>query len=273
MSCDEIQQSLSLYVDDGLTPGVRAFCYEHLEICPVCRARLAEMRSIRSGLAMLSRPLPPLDLVPSINKAVRAEASAQKARRNATITDVINEVAAEWLQPRAMRYAFSSFASIIIFTCVFAAMRPHMIALHEAALAVEQMPIRNNADDFTRSGYDITKAISPERYAALRTPFNVESPSLNPEGALAILTREPAYLHRNSRQDDDNMVVVADVFTNGSASVADVMQAPRDRRMLQDFQRALRQDAAFVPAALDRRPETMRVVFSIQRVDVRDQRY
>ncbi|HMJ25977.1 MAG TPA: hypothetical protein VK475_09125, partial [Pyrinomonadaceae bacterium] len=68
-------------------------------------------------------------------------------------------------------------------------------------------------------------------------------------------------------------MVVADVFTNGSASIADVMHAPRDRRMLENFEKALRQNAAFVPAALDRRAETMRVVFSIQRVDVRAQNY
>jgi len=43
--------------------------------------------------------------------------------------------------------------------------------------------------------------------------------------------------------------------------------------MLDEFQKALRQDAAFVPAAMDRRPETMRVVFSVQRVDVRDRNY
>ena len=107
----------------------------------------------------------------------------------------------------------------------------------------------------------------------MRSPFNTESPSLNPGGALATLTSEPARLRGIGREGDDNMMVVADVFTNGSASLADVMQAPRDRRMLEDFEKALRQNAAFVPAALDRRPETMRVVFSIQRVDVRDRNY
>ena len=67
------------------------------------------------------------------------------------------------------------------------------------------------------------------------------------------------------------MVVIADVFSNGTVSVADVMHAPRDRRMLDDFQAAIRNNAAFVPSSLDRRPETMRVVFAIQRVEVRDQ--
>jgi Putative zinc-finger len=269
MSCEEIQQSLSLYVDDGLTPDARVACYRHLEVCPVCRVRLAELRSIRSGLAMLSRPAPPVDLIPSINRALVVEAAMQRARHETTVGDVVSA----WLQPVMMRYAFSSLASVIIFACVFAALRPHMIALHEAALAFDQVPVTIEPVDFFRPGYDINKPISPESYAALRNPFNAESPSLNPGGALATLTSEPTRLRGNGREGDDNMMVVADVFTNGSASLADVMQAPRDHRMLEDFEKALRKNAAFVPAALDRRPETMRVVFSIQRVDVRDRNY
>jgi hypothetical protein len=69
------------------------------------------------------------------------------------------------------------------------------------------------------------------------------------------------------------MIVVADVFSNGAASLADVVQAPRDRQMLADFEVALRQSAAFVPASLDRRPDTMRVVFTVQKVDVRERSF
>jgi hypothetical protein len=69
------------------------------------------------------------------------------------------------------------------------------------------------------------------------------------------------------------MIVVADVFSNGAASLADVVQAPRNRQMLNDFESALRQDAAFVPASLDRRPDTMRVVFAVQKVDVDDRNF
>ena len=184
---------------------------------------------------------------------------------------MFNDWALKWFQPRFMRYAFSSFSSVIIFALVFAALRPHMIALHEASLAFEQMQIPSPYDEYDVLAFDITKPISPESYVALRTPFNSESPSLNPRGALASLGAQAGHL--NGRQSDDDMVIVADVFLNGSASVADVVQAPRDRRMLEDFQQALRQNAAFVPAAMDRRPETMRVVFSIQRVDVRESNY
>ena len=59
------------------------------------------------------------------------------------------------------------------------------------------------------------------------------------------------------------MIVVTDVFSNGSASLADVVQPPKDKRMLDEFESALRRDAAFVPASLDRRPDTMRVVITL----------
>lgn len=266
MSCDVIQKSLSLYVDDGVTPETRTRCYQHLEVCPVCRAHVEELRSIRHGLAMLSRPSPPADLAPSINKALVAEEFAQRARRNTTLGDVVSG----WLQPRLMRYAFSSVASLILFSAVFLALRPHMLALHEAALALDEV---SASSDLMLVAYDINEPISPRNYAALRAPYNTESPSLNPGGALASLTWEPAHIRNSGRPGDDDMVVVADVFSNGSASLADVMQAPRDRQMLADFEKALRKNAAFVPAALDRRPETMRVVFSVQRVDVHARNY
>jgi len=221
---------------------------------------------------MLARPAIPSDLVPQINSALAVKAAEVRARRNATTADRVNDWAVKWLQPRPMRYAFSSLASIIIFISVFAALRPHMIALHEATAAYEQIQAEEPGELFV-STYDINKPISPESYAALRTPYNAESPSLNPGGALATLSWEPQQNRQNGANRQDDMMIVADVFTNGSASLANVVQAPRDRRMLQDVANALRQDAAFVPASLDRRPETMRVVFSVQRVEVHERDY
>ena len=271
MNCDAIQYSLSLYVDDGLTSTERDACYQHLEVCPVCRDRVDQLRSVRNALAMLSKAAPPAELVPAINAALATKAAELRARRNDTTVDRVNDWALRWLQPRPMRYAFSSLASIIVFTAVFAAMRPHMIALHEATIAFDRMQMTTVPDDLMITGYDITKPISSESYAAQRTPFNSESPSLNPGGALAMLSWELHPSRESGSQDD--MIIVADVFTNGSASLANVVQAPRDRRVLQEFENALRQDAAFVPASLDRRPESMRVVFSVQRVEVYERGY
>jgi len=268
MSCEDIQESLSLYCDDGLEPDARANCYQHLEVCPVCRAHLAELRSIRQSLAMLPRPSVPADLVPAINHALVAEAAARDVRRHVTFADVISEL----LWPRVTRYAFSSVASLLLFASVFLALRPQLIALNEAVRAFDAaMTMTDSIDPSAR--YDINRPISPESYSALRAPFNAESPSLNPRGALASLGRSSVNKSNGRRGDVDDMMVVADVFSNGAASLADVMRAPRDRHMLEDFQKALRQDAAFVPADLDRRPGTMRVVYSVHRVDVHDRNY
>jgi hypothetical protein len=269
MTCEDIQESLSLYCDDGLAPEARASCYQHLEVCPVCREHLVELRAIRRSLAMLPRPSLPADLVPAINGALIAEAAARDYRRNVTLADVISEL----LWPRLTRYAFSSVASLLLFASVFLALRPQLIALNEAVRAFDAAMTTSDSIDPSLARYDINRPISPESYSALRAPFNAESPSLNPGGALASLGRSPAHTLRNQRPDADDMMVVADVFSNGAASLADVMQAPRDRRMLDDFQKALRQDAAFVPAELDRRPGTMRVVYSVHRVDVHDRNY
>ena len=113
-----------------------------------------------------------------------------------------------------------------------------------------------------------------QNYATSRAPFAEQSPSLNPSGALAALTHSYAHHADNqSGEEPDDMVVVADVFSNGSASLAGVVHPPSDRQMLTDFEAALRHDAAFVPAALDRRPDTMRVVFTLQKVDVRERNF
>ena len=266
MNCDEIQNLLSLYCDDGLAQDERARCNRHLELCPVCRAEVAELRSLRLRLATMSGPVVPANLVPAIQNAVRAEVFVQRARRRAPKSEIFVDYISAWLQPFAMRYAFSSVMSILLFSSVFMALRPHMLALHEASGAFAEFTSPGGT-----GGFNINEPITATDYAALRTPFNTESPSLNPNGNLATLNLDFAHPPTSDRNDD--MVVVADVFSNGTASVADVMHAPRDRRMLDDFQAALRNNAAFVPASLDRRPETMRVVFAIQRVEVRESNY
>lgn len=266
MHCEEIQESLSLYCDDGLADDERTRCDRHLEVCPVCRDELAQFRAVRVGLGTMSRPSLPADLIPVIQNAVRAEVSVQRAQRNAPFGEAFVDFISVWLQPRGMRYAFSSVASIILFAAVFVALRPHMLALKEAATAFEQYSAVSSSGP-----YDINRPITATNYAALRTPFNSESPSLNPNGSLATLNLANPHSHESENNDD--MVVIADVFSNGTASVADVMHAPRDRRMLDDFQAALRNNAVFVPSSLDRRAGTMRVVFSIQTVEVRDRNY
>lgn len=263
MSCHETQQSLSLYIDDRLSLPARAGCDEHLRECPVCRAELEEMRAIRRSLSALPRPVPPPGFASSISETIFIEAAARKRQP----AQPLGVILFRWLRPRLLPYTVGSLASLFLFSVMFNALRPHLQALTEAAVAAREDEVAVRIIYVRINGQDVGMPLTPESYASQRSPYNEESPSLNPRGALAALTR--SYTHSN--EGDDDMVVVTDVFSNGRASLADVVQPPRDPRMLDDFQTALRMNAAFVPAAYDQRPDTMRVVFVVQKVEVPEQ--
>jgi hypothetical protein len=264
MSCEETTELLSQFIDDVLPLPVRARVDEHLDRCPVCRAHAAELRSLSRGLRQLARPVAPVELVSSITDALMIEAAARRQSPERSF----GERLALWLEPRLMPYSVGSFASVVLFFSMFVALSPHFMALQKAARQMETVLVFRSSP-----GYNLNEPVSSEDFSARRAPFAEQSPSLNPGGALAALTGTYAHPHTNVNQDGDDMIVVADVFSNGAASLADVVQAPRDRQMLADFEVALRQSAAFVPASLDRRPDTMRVVFTVQKVDVRDRRF
>lgn len=264
MLCEETNESLSLYVDDVLTLPARVAIDEHLSRCPVCRSEVAELRALTRGLSSLSYPALPENLAASITDSLMIEAAARKQSPRTSFSQRLSR----FLEPRLMPYSVGSLASVILFVSMFAALRPHFIALQDAAWP--------NSTVFVipaSAGYDLYRPVTSEDYAASRAPFAEQSPSLNPKGALATLTRSYAHPHAEQSQDSDDMIVVADVFSNGAASLVGVVHPPRDRQMLSDFEVALRQDAAFVPASLDRRPDTMRVVFAVQKVDVRERNF
>jgi hypothetical protein len=266
MLCEETRQSLSLYLDDCVSLPARVAIDEHLDRCPLCRAEIIELRSLTRSLSLMTRPKAPADLADTISDLLTIESAA---RRQAPPPSLGRRIA-RFIEPRLMPYTVGSFASVIMFTLMFAALRPHFVALREAALQNSGNVIVLRAYE---AGFDLNKPVTPEDFAASRAPFAEQSPSLNPGGALAALTRAYAHPHSTYSGDEDDMIVVTDVFSNGSASLADVVQPPRDKRMLDEFESALRQNAAFVKASLDRRPDTMRVVFSVQKVDVRDRNF
>jgi hypothetical protein len=258
MLCEETRQSLSLYVDDCVSLPTRVAIDEHVDRCPVCRDEVVELRALKRQLSWMTPPAPPADLAATISNALAIEAAARRQQP----TPSLGRRVARFVEPWVMPYSAGSFASVIMFFLMFAALRPHFVALREAA-----------ASQRIDHGYDIYQPITKEGLAADRAPFTVVSPTLNPGGALAALTISYARPHAEIDGDADDMIVVTDVFSNGAAALAEVVQPPRDRRMLDEFESALRQDAAFVPASLDRRPDTMRVVFAVQKVDVDDRNF
>ena len=91
-----------------------------------------------------------------------------------------------------MPYTVGSFASIILFVSMFVGLRPHFVALQEAARTKQHFRGRQRVTAFTTC----TKPVSPEDFSATRAPFAEQSPSLNPGGALAALTSSYAHPHQ-----------------------------------------------------------------------------
>lgn len=70
---------------------------------------------------------------------------------------------------------------------------------------------------------------------------------------------------------DDEVVVVADVFGNGLAQIAEVVEPSRNRQAVDALQKALDSDPAYAPfvsSNLDKRSENVRVVLKFQSVNV-----
>ena len=265
MNCPEAQRNLPLYLEDQMAETQSVACEAHLRHCPLCRAEAAALRALTRELALLTRPAPPPGLAATITRTLALEAAvAQQAAPRLTWKESVTR----WLRPLLLPYTVGAFASVCLFVLSFAALGSSLTALNDwdytERLAMARDYKRVYGIDFP--GFDISQPITSEGLAALRQPVGGESPTLNPQGALLSMMRSLAF-----GAEDDEMMVVADIFSDGSASLSGVMQPPRDPQMLIDVQRALRKNAAFVPASFDNRPATIRVVFVVQSIDVREQ--
>ncbi len=73
-----------------------------------------------------------------------------------------------------MPYTVGSFASVIMFFLMFSALRPHFVALREAALQNSGGMIVLRTPD---PGYDLYEPVTPEDFAASRAPFANSHPA------------------------------------------------------------------------------------------------
>lgn len=262
MKCQDLQLNLPLYFDDVLSADEISALNAHLVQCPLCRQKLSDLHEVRNSLRGLVRPAMPADALNSI----RAVISAEIAAKSSSVPGIaVLEPRRNWIDVWLMPYAVGACATLILgFTLLWimlsAAYRlPQDFASGSAS--------RSNSTVLLTNIEPNTIDLTPTEYASSRLAIAGESPSINPRGTLVALTRS---LVGNEMRDDE-VVVVADVFGNGLAEIAEVVEPSHDREAVVELQRALQSDPAyapFVPADMDGRSETMRVVLKIQSVNV-----
>ncbi len=78
MGCDKIQEQLSAYLDDALSPAEKGIIDNHLRSCPKCRKALADLEMTVSSIKGLDEIIPPPWLTQKIMTSVKAEAERKK---------------------------------------------------------------------------------------------------------------------------------------------------------------------------------------------------
>ncbi len=266
MKCKDIQSDLALYGEDVLSPDIASAIESHFESCPVCRAKNAANREIRNDLRFARRPQMPDALARSLRTAVSNEIRTGRRSVSWASTEI-----GEWFQMRLMPYAVGVLASIVVglsvLTIMFSNTRPagDEMAGSRPAGSDTSILLASNRGPFSPSVPD--QVIYPAEYAKTRTDVSSESPSLNPQGALVAMTG--SFVRRN--MSEDGVVVVADVFSDGFAQIREVVDPSSDRKAISDLEKALEADlgnAPFLPASLDNRSDSVRVVLRFQSVDV-----
>lgn len=264
MKCTDIQLALPLYSDDVLSEAELSQISAHLDRCPLCRQKLIDFQELRNGLRAIARPEFSASAMQSLRSAV---AGRLITVTGAPIFQLIGD-RRRWLDVWLMPYAVGALTTLILgFTMLW------VIVTGEVQPQVSRSSDTGSAPKTTvlvpYVAPDLSKferELSPMEYASSRSDYSGESPSINPKGSLVQLTKTLV------RSDvDDEVTVVADVYGNGVAEIAEVVEPSSNRRAVGELQKALESgpaSAAFVPASFDNRSETIRVVLKIQNVIV-----
>jgi hypothetical protein len=259
MKCENLQLNLSIYSDDILTAGERAVLDAHLADCHSCRQKLDALRNLRNAFAAMARPEIPNHVLNSVRNAVELKAAVRQ------FSFFRSESFLRWRMPYGVGVVASLLVTFLLLGTLLSGVDelPETAKLQPSYSSTIMLSNSKPMPDLAWNEF----ALTPEDFARNRISVSGESPSVNPAGALVALTS--AFVRGEMK--DEEVVVVADVFSDGLAQIAEVVEPPRDSQLLYDLDKALKTDsgyAPFVPAKLDNRADSMQIVLKIQRVDV-----
>ena len=263
MNCENLQFNLSIYLDDILTDEERAIADRHLAQCPLCRQKLSDFQSLQRDLRMMPRAVLSSDLLNSARSKVAEEINVWE--NEVILSDRLRNWTQLYLMPYAVGTATSLlFGFLLLWTLVSANNRVLQTEFAGYEKTSNSTVLLANAKPNLIDNYEL----SPIDFAKERLSVSAESPSVNPQGALVALTKSFV----RGEMKDDEVVVVADVFGNGLAQIAEVVEPSKDRRAVRELEKALKTnpeyEPPFVPANMDNRSDTVRVIMKFQTVQV-----
>ena len=260
MNCENIKFDLSIYSDDILSETERAGVEKHLAHCPLCRQKREDYLALSQSLRSLKRPAVPAELLNKVRTAVADEIQTNEITPIVILSDGVQN----WFKMRFMPYSLGTAASLLLGISLLWTILAGDFSRNVDDIASYQ----NNSNQTVMLANAEPKGnFSADGLPPSVLPISDAIPSVNPSGALVAVSNS---LMRGKMKDDE-VVVVADVFSNGLAQIAEVVEPTNNWNAVNELEKALDSDpdyAPFVPSRTDRRSDTVRVILKIQRVDV-----
>lgn len=265
MNCENLQFNLSLYIDDVLSEDERASIEKHLPTCPLCRQKLSEYKELKNNLRMVARPQIPADLLNSVRSAVAFEINQPTINIGNEIRTSFSDKIAHWLMPYSIGTVAASLFAFVLFSFILTGNSNN-----------SEFIAQNESSENEKSSILLAKGTPDKIRDELFLPEDYEritiadyQPELNPTGALVALTKS---IVRGNIKDEE-VVIVADVFSNGFARINEVVEPPNNQESMDELQKAFRTnpaDAPFLPVKGGTKAGYVQVILKIQRVDVID---
>ena len=264
MKCREVKLQLHEMVDEKLDESLSAAVADHLHSCPVCRYELASINAIRQSLRSMRLP----ELNENVLRRVRRSVESQlRPSYGFPSFQLVGGDDEHWLKRWLMPTTAGAFAAVIFSVAVLGLI---LIPSNVPDIAINTDPNSQNSDPLFLASIDPDigdQFITPQQFAHSRADVATESPSINPAGTLVAMTN----LQKNGTPKDEEVVVVAEVFRDGLARITNVVESSKDRKTMDRLQAAFRSNRVappFVPATLDNRGDSVRVIMKFQSVNV-----
>ncbi len=262
MKCENLQFNLPLYFDDALSNDERESIDRHLPACPLCRHRLAEYLELRNELRSMALPMIPDNVLQSVRSAISSETEMPAIQIGTLKTESHWDRLRYWMMPYSVGTASALVLSFVLLS-----------ALLTTKSATDKLIIRNKSLDSpiilaNSNANDVRDELTlPYEYTSV--VLARDTPKVNPTGALFALTKT---LIRGEMEDEE-VVLVADVFGNGLARIAEVVEPPSSAKAMRELEKAFQTDpqkAPFLPPKIEGNSDAVRVVVKIQQVEVVD---
>jgi anti-sigma factor RsiW len=258
MHCHEVRKHTSEYVDHFLGDAERNRFVDHVAVCAECRDHLDATRRVVASLRALPAPMAPGDLFERTVVALDREAEPAMTivtRRHFRLQPRFEGSLVQAGCQLLLNYEFNLIAygvglciSFVMFVGLLASIRP-LLSLQPFNAPSSQVWYVDN-----RQATVLADSSVPDIYSLPRISHG--------DGLVQYATQfEPP--------DADDLVVIAEVTTDGRGSIVEVLNGPPDRRVVGELASALNRPRTFVPAyATSGRPVPARVVLGIYKVDI-----